>query len=120
VGTDTVTLPVEVPILIDVTPPRTPAVITPTGAIAVTGPQVVLRWLAPSDVGAPLHYEVAVDAVVYTTTVSSYTVGPGAGSHTWRVRAVDAAGNVGAWSAWSAFSVKLHQVFLPLGLRGTP
>jgi hypothetical protein len=119
VGAETVTTPVEAAFLLDTTAPLTPAVITPTGAITVTGPLVQLRWQAPSDVGAPLHYEVAVDSHIYTTTVASYLASPVPGTHAWRVRAVDAAGNEGLWSGWSAFQAEMHQVFLPLGLRGS-
>jgi len=54
---------------------------------------------------------------VYTTPATTYTVTLPTGIYTWRVRALDAAGNVGPWSDSGVFEVEVEQVFLPLAMR---
>ena len=92
--------PAEVNFVFDATPPLTPTLITPTGGVLVTGPQVVLRWKPPED-DDPLTYEVWLDGEIYSAVGTAYTAtlfGGGAtlitGPYQWRVRALDAARNI--------------------------
>ncbi len=92
--------PAEVMFTYDTLPPAAPALITPTGGVAITAPvSVTLRWegVGP-DGGSPVAYEAALDGAVYTTTRTAYTPTHVAGGwHTWGARAVDAAGHRSAW-----------------------
>ncbi|MEA3310108.1 MAG: N-acetylmuramoyl-L-alanine amidase, partial [Chloroflexota bacterium] len=107
----------QVQFMLDTVAPLTPTVLTPTQGLTLTTWQVELRWLAPADVGSPLSYQVAVDGVTCTVVSTVHPILLGAGPHCWRVRAVDAAGNIGPWTAEAHFTVELREVFLPLVLR---
>ena len=107
----------------DVTPPLTPTLITPTGGVFLRTPVLVFRWTAPVDTGSSLGYQLEVVAQanaavrVYTTPATTYTTTLPTGVYTWRVRAIDAAGNAGPWSMIGSFEVEVEQVFLPLLMR---
>ncbi|HOU12517.1 MAG TPA: N-acetylmuramoyl-L-alanine amidase [Anaerolineae bacterium] len=101
----------------DVTPPLTPTLITPTGGVFLRTPSLVFQWTAPEDVGSPLAYQLDVGMRVFSAPTTIYTAALPTGVYTWRVRAVDAAGNVGPWSLSDVFEVEVKQVFLPLALR---
>ncbi len=101
----------------DVTPPLTPTLITPTGGIFLRTPSLVFQWTAPEDSGSALGYHLDVGTRVYTAPTTTYTATLPTGIYTWRVRAVDAAGNVGPWSDAGVFEVEVEQVFLPLVMR---
>ncbi len=102
---------------VDATPPPPPTVVTPTAGVLITGPQASLQWLAPSDAGSPLAFEVDVDGWVRSFDESPALVAARRGEHRWRVRAVDLAGNASAWSAWHDFEVWAEEVFVPLVMR---
>jgi hypothetical protein len=116
VGADLDACPAQVTFWVDGTPPDEPVILGPANTATVKGISVVLTWSAPDDEegGTALHYDVAVDDAVYTTSKTELALRLRVGSHQWRVRAKDAAGNVGAWSVWQAFELDAHQVFLPL------
>ncbi len=109
--------PPQVRFTLDTTAPLTPTLITPTQNVTLTGPTATLRWSPPPDDGTPLAYDVALDGITRTVDITSYTTGVYHGAHHWRVRAVDAAGNVGPWSDEASFHVEGAAVFLPLVLR---
>ncbi len=109
--------PATVTFTFDVTPPLTPSLITPTGGIFLRTPSLVFQWTAPEDSGSALGYQLDVGVRVYTTPATTYTVTLPTGIYTWRVRALDAAGNVGPWSDSGVFEVEVEQVFLPLAMR---
>ncbi len=106
--------------VVDRTPPQAPRIITPTGSMTLWLP--VLQWSPPPDEVGPLHYELEVDGVSVVTEETVWVArGLTPGRYVWRVRAVDAAGNVGAWSAWATFYVSAqapHRLYLPLVVRG--
>lgn len=110
---------VSAPAAIDAVAPTTTA---PTKAFVVgstvtSGPAVRFAW-SGADVGSGVdHYEFGlnVDGGAYTT-VSSSLLSPTltralAAGHTYRarVRAIDGAGNVGAWTYGSAFKLSGYQ-----------
>ncbi len=103
----------------DVTPPLSPTPITPTGGVFLRTPALVFRWNAPEDKGSPLTYQLEVGTRVFHASTTVYTAALSTGRYTWRVRAVDAAGNVGPWSLSADFAVEVEQVFLPL-VENTP
>ena len=108
----------------DVTPPLTPTLITPSGSIFLRTPSLVFRWIAPEDVGSALAYHLEITALtdlrvrLYDVSATTFTTTLPTGVYAWRVRAIDAAGNVGPWSASAFFEVEVEQVFLPLVMRG--
>jgi len=109
--------PAAVTFTYDVTPPLTPTLITPTGGVFLRTPSLVFQWTAPEDAGSPLVYHLEVGTRIYNAPTPTYTATLPTGVYTWRVRAVDAAGNVGPWSDSGVFEVEVKQVFLPLVMR---
>ncbi len=104
----------EVSFTLDSTPPLTPQLAAPAAGAWLTVTGVSLSWLAPADSGSPLHYTIELNGETHLYTPTStvpdgtplsvlFTVEPG--WHTWRVRAEDAAGNIGPWSELRSFRV---------------
>jgi len=109
--------PAVVTFTLDTLPPQAPTLITPTGGITLTGVSTYMAWGAPADVGSPLHYQLAINAMTRTVESTHYTAALGSGSYRWRVRAVDAAENAGPWTGEAAFAVEVPSVYLPLVVR---
>ncbi len=101
----------------DVTPPLTPTIITPTGGVFLRTPSLVFKWTAPEDAGSALAYQLDVGTRVFSAPTTTCTLTLPTGVYTWRVRAVDAAGNIGPWSESGVFEVEIKQVFLSLVMR---
>ena len=103
----------------DATPPAAPQPLDPPGGGSLTLQLTTLRWRAPQD-ESPLRYQVEVDGVRYETDALLLSLDLPWGTHTWRVRAIDTAGNIGPWSGWYSFTIvpPRHDLFLPLLLRG--
>ena len=116
-GGDFISSPAVVTFTIDTTAPLTPTLITPTGGLLVPAPVVTFEWESLIDSGTPLTYQLAVDAEVFETSEPTFVRTLFGRMHTWRVRAVDAVGNVGPWSLEATFEVDVKQVFLPIVLR---
>jgi len=110
--------PAEVVFTLDRIPPGLPNPLAPAEGSLITTPAVVFWWTVPSDSGSPLSFELAIDTRTYTTAVTPYVAAAREGTHAWRVRAVDAAGNVGPWCDWINFEVDVEEVFVPL-VHGT-
>jgi hypothetical protein len=111
--------PAEVLFTYDTVPPAPTVLITPTGAVTISAPSVVtLAWQAvPPDGGSPLAYVVALDAKLYTTTLTTYRApGIAGGEHTWGVQVFDGAGNRSAWIT-DTFSVNQYVLWLPVVMR---
>ncbi|MGC9469255.1 MAG: fibronectin type III domain-containing protein [Anaerolineae bacterium] len=120
VGVETDETPDEVSFFLDWTSPDVPTLEAPDNSAELAGPAVELVWSGPADSGSPLHFEVELDGVVKpATATTSYVTVLRPGVHTWRVRAVDAAGNVGGWTATYTFTttVEPEEIFMPLVLR---
>jgi hypothetical protein len=103
---------------IDTLAPTTPMPITPTGGITLSSPSVMLVFSPAIDLNGVAGYNVRVDGTLYTTTATALsTPGLSVGSHTWDVRAFDAAGNVSSWSQAAIFATNPFLVYLPLIMR---
>jgi len=101
----------------DVTPPPAPVLLSPIDRMYLPCAQLVtLTWAAVSDASGISRYEWGLEfAPDYesfeafgsgATTDTSVTVPvPGCGGYRWRVRAVDGAGNVGAYAAPEEFEM---------------
>ena len=103
---------------IDTLAPTTPMPITPTGGITLSSPSVMLVFSPAIDLNGVAGYNVRVDGALYTTTATALsTPGLSVGSHTWDVRAFDAAGNASSWSQPATFATNPFLVYLPLIMR---
>ncbi len=110
--------PAEVSFFYDVVPPLSPTLRAPLDRQTLSLATAILVWDAPMDDGAPLRYELELDGDRYQTEDTFYAVEVTPGEHTWRVRAVDAAGNIGPWSRTAIFTfeapVARAAIYLPL------
>ncbi len=107
----------SVQILVDSTPPLAPTLLEPPDGETLTALQVAFRWQPPADDGSTLSYRLQVDGEEYASATSVYTLPLAEGTHSWRVRAVDAAGNLGSWSETQAFTLRREHVYLPTVMR---
>ncbi|MGB3903845.1 MAG: hypothetical protein WBB22_02895 [Anaerolineae bacterium] len=98
--------------------PPAPGGLSPTGGAAVDCGAVTLSWNPASDPSGIDMYYVKVEKVTgtyksgaWTTTDTELTIAAAwlecGQQYRWAVRAEDGAGNVGPWSSWSQFGVKL-------------
>jgi hypothetical protein len=106
----------------DGTPPSAPSPSSPgNGASLTCAASVTMSWSAVSDPSGIAQYQVEAqrhsgDGVWHAVSGGPWTgisgtsrsIGVECGwTYRWRVRAVDGAGNTGAWSGWSSFVVVL-------------
>lgn len=104
--------------------PNTPTVLSVSPQGWASTAQFTFTWSNPGDgLSGVDHYEARVDNgapdVVYGETTDIFVVG-NPGSHTFYVRAVDGAGNVGSWSAGMPFSSDVSGPAAPPGLTVSP
>ena len=91
-------------LIIDTQPPEAPALVSPAENALTNNPRPTFTWEAASDIGPAgvAGYNLLIGATVYTitapTTAYTLTSSLANGSHTWAVRAYDAAGNDGAYA----------------------
>jgi hypothetical protein len=87
------------PVLVDLTGPVCSAPVP-----AVNGGGVTLTWSCSDALSSVFAFELERDGASLASSLASptYLDQPGLGTFTWRVRAVDAKGNVGAFSPSSA------------------
>jgi hypothetical protein len=74
---------------------------------------ITFTWQAGPG-GAPDGYRLELDGVVITTTTPLYATTLVSGTHTWRVRAYNAAGLTAYTAAWTVTVQEVYQVFLPV------
>jgi hypothetical protein len=92
------------------TQPTIPDPISPLDGDTVAGPSVTLTWtaaLALAGGGSLKTYDTWLDGTVLSTSslaLSAMTT-LSAGTHVWRVRAVNSLGNAGGWSVAQTFTV---------------
>jgi hypothetical protein len=83
---------------VDTTPPPVPALAAPANGTATVNSNVTFSW---QNVNSH-SYNLRVDGVVYTTTVTSMPLELDDGTHTWTVRSRDWLGNASAYAtAWT-------------------
>ena len=107
---------------VDETPPPAPVLLKPTDGDDIGAvPDTMLRWQAVSDESGIDEYQIQIQSHTgdfiwlgvpgspftgLSDTEKLFSVEYGH-TYRWRVRAVDGAGNAGAWSGWFTFSVPL-------------
>jgi N-acetylmuramoyl-L-alanine amidase len=102
--------------------PTTPTLLAPANGITVTLVPTGFFWRGPlSDTGSTLGYNLQVDSRVLTQSTTSYIPSGwfAKDTHTWRVRAFDAAGNRSPWTDFWTFVVEGYDAFIPLIYRGS-
>jgi hypothetical protein len=90
------------------TQPTIPDPLSPLDGDTPTGPSVTYQWteaLALAQGGTVDHYELWLDGVTTTAAGQPQALATPAGTHVWRVRAVNSLGNAGGWSVAQTFSV---------------
>lgn len=98
---------------VDYTNPNTPSLNSPFHADSVNNP-FTLSWSRGLESGSPITdslfiYSDSLSTLIntYTSTTTSYSLsGFAAGRYYWRVRSIDAAGNVSAYSSTRKFYVR--------------
>ncbi len=89
------------------TPPPTPSLVSPTDETRTEDNTPTFDWSDVTDPGGVTYTLEIIDTLTKTgLTASTYTLTSdealAAGTYSWRVRAIDGAGNVGEWSStWS-------------------
>ncbi len=98
---------------VDTAPPATPELIGPQDGVVLTDLNVNFSW-APSDSGAAYHVQIFDErdlaAPLQENLVSAESLSHAFvnnGPYLWRVRAVDAAGNLSEWSENFRFTMRL-------------
>ncbi|MBI2933694.1 MAG: S8 family serine peptidase [Planctomycetes bacterium] len=99
----------------DTTPPAAPALVSPANGSSTSDTTPTFDWadvMDPSGVAYRIQVDNNVDfssAAIDASGLASSTYTPtsalAAGGYSWRVRAVDGAGNAGAWSAVRTLSI---------------
>ncbi|MBN1487560.1 MAG: N-acetylmuramoyl-L-alanine amidase [Anaerolineae bacterium] len=98
---------------LDSTPPLAPVLLMPADGASLVTSTVQFAWQPLLDFGSSLVHNIELDGemVLNPDTASvafpsiHYTTTLGSGGHRWRVRSVDAAHNIGAWSETAAFTI---------------
>jgi len=102
----------------DTISPTAPVPLTPTLGVTVTSLTVTLVFSPSLDANGVAGYNVLVDGVLYVTARTSLTLAAlPVGTHTWSVRAFDAAGNVSEWPEAATFATKLCLIYMPIIAR---
>lgn len=104
----------------DTTPPPAPTPVVPSNGLAIAcKASQTLAWMPVSDPGGIREYQIQVQRQPGDNNWQGVIALPGIHDkqttinvecgwyYRWRVRAVDGAGNVGAWSGWYLFSITL-------------
>lgn len=109
--------PMDITVVADAQKPTIAVVRAPTEASTSTSPTVLFEWLGtekpdrPADTTTPLVYLYIIDAINSANTpVTSLTRIFAHGTHTFRVRAQDANGNIGDFSPLRTFIINLTPV----------
>jgi hypothetical protein len=91
-------------VTLDRQPPPAPELVEPADGVATSDLSPRFAWAAPTDLSGVAKYEIEIRGPKprdYLTTRTSYTPTLGLeGAYTWRVNALDRAGNLGDWSSW--------------------
>lgn len=86
--------------LIDSAAPGTPVLLSPLDG-ALVGANTILQWSGDGD-----SYEVDFDGTPVSVSGTTFALSSSPeGNHTWRVRAIDLAGNVSGWSPLWSFTL---------------
>jgi hypothetical protein len=103
--------PIIINFLIDTVAPSAPSLIIPANDTKTNDQTPLFVWAdAQDDTSGISYYNITITgptAISATTTESNYipTVTLNEGTYTWKVKAIDEAGNVGAWSLIYTFTI---------------
>jgi N-acetylmuramoyl-L-alanine amidase len=111
------TTPAFASFIYDTIPPKAPTLVAPVDGITVSPLPLAYFWGSPpDDTGSALSYNLQVDDQVLTVPVTFYAepIWLANGAHRWRVRAVDAAGNISPWTDFWTFVVEHKDLYFPI------
>jgi hypothetical protein len=115
------TTPALTSFLYDSISPAAPELVAPADGITLATGPVAFLWRGPEgDTGSALGYNLQMDHLVLTQSITGYVPAEGFsnGVHTWRVRAFDAAGNHSPWTPTWTFVVADYWTYLPAIWKG--
>ncbi len=107
----------------DTLSPTMPTLVAPADGVTLTSAIITFQWTEPlSDTGSALAYHLQIDDQYMTQTqtqftISQFIISQFIISHTWRVRAFDAAGNRSPWTPAWMFFVEQNSFYLPIILQ---
>ncbi len=101
----------------DTTKPAAPNLILPVSGDTVKDNTPAFKWKKVIDIHSGIEkYEISIDDSIYNAgTIDFFNARNimSEGTHTWKVRAIDAAGNLSAWSDTSTFTIVLEDTTAP-------
>jgi hypothetical protein len=101
----------------DTTTPSAPTIIYPAHGDTTKDNTPAFKWGKVIDIHSGIDkYEISIDDSIYNAgTIDFFNARSimSEGTHTWKVRAIDAAGNISAWSNTSTFTIKLNDTTAP-------
>ncbi len=93
-------------IVVDIIPPSTPTLLTPTNNSYHIPAGLKLDWSDVTDLSLPVRYEYQLESVSGTTTASELDISALAdNAFSWKVRACDVADNCSGWSDTWSFTI---------------
>jgi N-acetylmuramoyl-L-alanine amidase len=111
------TTPALASFIYDTVSPTLPTLLAPADGSVLTGAPSGFFWRGPlSDTGSAVGYNLQINGLNLTRTVTYYIPSEwfASGIYTWRVRAIDAAGNRSPWTTSWTFVVGRYNSYLPL------
>jgi hypothetical protein len=88
-------------LIVDTLSPSTPVMLRPLHKMVTNDNTPAYSWNSVSDLNGPIAYELGIDASTFVLSTTNYVSAVLTdGSHRWRIRARDAAGNWSGYSAW--------------------
>ncbi len=101
----------------DTTKPATPTLILPASGDTTIDNTPAFKWEKAIDIHSGIDkYEISIDDSVYNAGEIAFFNAPeimSEGNHTWKIRAIDEAGNMSAWSSTSTFTIQLNDTTAP-------
>ena len=87
---------------IDTIDPGATSLNSPIDNLITNDDEPTFGWTSASDAD---HYEIQIGLSTYTTSFTAYSITLADGIYLWRVRAIDDAGNEGAWTAYRTLTI---------------
>jgi len=97
----------------DSTPPSGPSLLFPPDDSIIDMDPIPFQWTTADDESELLRYEIEVNgSVTEANRDTMFSMPLDSGTHSWRVRAIDVAGNTGAWSEMFEFEYRKIPVYI--------
>ncbi len=101
----------------DTTMPSVPTIILPASGDTTIDNTPAFKWEKVTDIHSGIEkYEISIDDSIYNAGKIDFFNAPAImseGNHTWKIRAIDGAGNMSEWSSTSTFTIQLNDTTAP-------